>query len=134
MRRPGLIVALAAGLSIGAAFPAHAKLTLTRPARYDTKDGPSNWYTVKITFMTGDEMQTATDRWGRYNYFTRYAVIFWGPGQATVIDLGGGGFCGPTFDSMCFIGIEGMARSESGEDQEGRTWHICIEPNFAGQC
>ena len=67
-------------------------------------------YHVTAISTTGSKLNLAT-RSFNYNSLSSYIVIFWAPGQATVIEMTPP-FFGPTFVSSF------------GIDQEGRSWTV----------
>ena len=67
-------------------------------------------YHVNAISTTGSELNQATNSFN-YNMLSHYIVIFWGPGQASVIEMAGV-FYGP------------MYIASEGTDQEGRSWEI----------
>jgi hypothetical protein len=67
-------------------------------------------YHVTANVMYGSELNGATNSLN-YNMASRYVVIFWAQGQASVIDMG----------SIFMPGI-----SNPGWDQEGRAWSISM--------
>lgn len=103
-------------------FKAEAKYTQTCQARYMTQDGWSKKYTVDITFLSGSELNNATNSY-RYSSYSVYAIIFWGPGQASVIKLSSYLYCGSEVDKNC---ITSTFSDLKGRDQDGDEWKICV--------
>jgi len=97
-----------------------ARYVQTAKVRYDTRVGTSDWYKVDVNFVTGGELNTATNSI-RYQSWSSYAVIFWAQGQASVIKLKNIYGCSSEFSEAC-LPILGKMR---GEDQEDREWEIC---------
>lgn len=118
MRRTLLALSLWAVVS----GPAYASYVQTSKVRYETNSGRSQWYEVDVTFVTGNELNTATRSY-RFAGFDKYAVIFWGEGQATIIKLGGFFVCGMTFERSCLPSFGNMR----GLDQQERSWEICTQ-------
>lgn len=90
--------------------------------RYETSDGWSDYYTVEVRFLTGEELNAATETY-RYRTYSTYAVIFWGKGEASVIKLNGYFSCGSEVDRSCIVNTY---RNLSGQDQEERRWEVCV--------
>jgi hypothetical protein len=103
-------------------FKAEAKYTQTCVARYMTQEGWSKKYTVDVTFISGSELNEATNSF-KYSSFSVYAVIFWGEGQATVIKLSTFLSCGTTVDKNCITNTIGDLK---GKDQDDDEWKICV--------
>lgn len=102
-------------------FNANAKYRQVCNAQYMTQNGWSKIYQVEVTFMTGYEMNTATNSY-RYNTSSVYATIFWGEGQASVIKLSSFLICGLETDRSCIQNAMGYLK---GGDQDGDAWRIC---------
>jgi len=107
-----------------ALLPVCAEARIRQPAqvRYDTSEGQSEWYKVDVIFITGSELNSATNSI-RYSMFKNYAVIFWAKDEASVIRLDEPTLigCGMTFESSC-LPLFGKMK---GPDQQGRTWEVC---------
>lgn len=99
---------------------AAAEHTQTSKVRYEKQYGNSDWYDVDVHFYTGQELNSATKSFN-YEAFGKYAVVFWGEDQATVIELDTFLTCGSKFTSSC---LSSLGRME-GTDQEGRVWEVC---------
>lgn len=108
-------------LFLGLSSPAEAHLRKPAQVRYATKEGPSDWYRVEVNFLTGRELGKATGKPFTYSMFKNYAVIFWGPNQATVIELSTFMFCSGDFHQGC---LPLFGRLE-GNDQDGDQWEMC---------
>lgn len=113
-----LLIAL---LSLLWVSPANAEYTQTAKVRYQTNYSYSQWYTVDVTFVTGSELNRATSSF-RYGGFEKYAVVFWGPGEASVIELDGFFVCSFEFTRSC---LSTITSRHKGVDQEGRQWEVC---------
>ena len=100
----------------------YAKCTRTANVKYMTKTGWSKLYTVNVTFLTGSELNRAT---GTYNYnsYSKYATIFWGENQASVIELSSVILSG--FEIEC-QDIDNTLMDLEGKDQDGDNWNICL--------
>jgi hypothetical protein len=109
-------------LAIFLCFKSEAKYTQTCVARYMTQEGWSKKYTVDITFMSGTELNEATNSF-KYSSFSVYAIIFWGEGQATVIKVSTFLSCGTAVDHNC---ISNAFSDIKGKDQDGDEWKICV--------
>jgi hypothetical protein len=99
-----------------------AKYVQTCEAKYMTKDGWSKKYTVDVTFISGSELNTATNSY-KYSSYSVYAIIFWGAGQATVIKVSNYLSCGTEVDKSCITNIYGDIK---GKDQDEDEWKICV--------
>ena len=108
-------------MTITFAFSAEAKYIQTCAARYMTQDGWSKKYTVDVTFISGTELNEATQSY-KYSSYSVYAVIFWGEGKATVIKLTSYFSCGTEVDKSCITNVIGDIK---GRDQDGDEWKIC---------
>jgi hypothetical protein len=62
-----------------------------------TKEGWSKKYTVDVTFISGSELNEATNSF-KYSSFSIYAVIFWSQEQVTLIKLSSFLTCGTEVD------------------------------------
>jgi len=77
-------------------------------AKYQKEYGWSHGYKVNAQILSGYELNTATTLFN-YNALSKYVVIFWDQGEASVIEL--------DFPFLTAIG-------GSGKDQQGRKWNI----------
>jgi len=118
MKKLTLILTIALFLN----FKAEAKYTQTCVVRYMTQEGWSKKYTVDVTFISGSELNEATNSF-KYSSFSVYAVIFWGEGQASVIKLSTFLSCGTTVDKNC---ITNTISDLKGKDQDDVEWKICV--------
>ena len=98
-----------------------AKYRQACTVQYMADYGWSKKYQVEVTFMTGYELNTATNSY-RYNSNSVYAIIFWGQGQASVIKLSSYLICGFETDKSCITNAIGNLK---GVDQDGDEWKIC---------
>ena len=119
MTRWALSVALML-MAAWAGAPAEAKVTTTAKVRYETQAGTSNWYEMEVHFLSGPELNSATKSY-RYSYTDKYAVIFFGQGEAAVIELESLFGCYGDFSVSCFPSFGNI----EGEDQDGTEWEIC---------
>ncbi|MFO1349122.1 MAG: hypothetical protein U1F12_11150 [Pseudomonadales bacterium] len=92
------------------AFNASAGQRVEICATYMQKYGWSKIYTVEANLMLGNELNVATQTFD-YQPYSKYVVIFWAQGQASIIEL-----------SMPYLN----AFPSVGEDQQGRTWKVAI--------
>ncbi|MCG2611816.1 hypothetical protein LZZ90_09900 [Flavobacterium sp. SM15] len=99
-----------------------AKYTQTCTVKYMTQDGWSKKYVVDVNFLTGSELNDATNSY-KYSSYSTYAVIFWGEGQASVIKLTSYTGCGYEVDKSC---ITNTYTDLKGKDQEDTEWKICV--------
>lgn len=101
---------------------AEAKYVQTCEAKYMTEGGWSKKYTVEVTFLSGTELNTATNSY-KYSSYTVYAIIFWSKGQATVIKVSSYLSCGIEVDKSCITNTYGDIK---GKDQDEDEWNICV--------
>ncbi len=99
---------------------AHAELRAPFKVRYSTDNGWSSWVETDVTFVTGQELNTATASF-KYSGFASYAVIFFSQNQAAVIKSCGYSMCSSDFDTSCLPLIVNF----KGTDEGGREWEIC---------
>jgi len=99
-----------------------AKYTQTCEVRYETESGWSKSYTVEVSFLTGSELNTATNTFN-YSSFSTYAVVFWSQGEAAVIKLSTMLLCGSEVDKSCITNTFGDLK---GTDQDGDDWKVCV--------
>lgn len=102
---------------------AQAVYVQTCKVKYETQDGWSDYYTVEVKFLSGQELNKATKTYD-YSTYSKYAVIFWGEGKASVIELDGYFSCGTEVERDC---IADKTSNLDGEDQEERKWEICVK-------
>ena len=67
-------------------FESEAKCRRGAKVKYQTQNGWSKLYTVETIFLTGYELNTATNSIN-YSAYSVYAVIFWDQDEASVIKL-----------------------------------------------
>lgn len=80
--------------------------------KYETQNGWSNGYSVEATLIGGSELNQKVGSYTRFSAFATYAVIFWGEGQASILELPGLSFGKlPIFESDV-------------NDEEGKRWRI----------
>jgi hypothetical protein len=103
-------------------FSVQAKYTRTVKVKYQKQYGWSKLYTVDVTFMTGYEMNQATRTYD-YNMYSVYGVIFWGDGQASIIQLSSYLICGTVVTRNC---IDNSIYDLQGNDQDGTKWNFCL--------
>jgi hypothetical protein len=112
------IVLLVIIFSIGQSY---AKYVQTCDVKYKRDYGWSDYYTVDVTFMSGSELNSATNSYN-YRRYKTYAIIFWGDDQASVIQLSSYTGCGSEVSQSC---ITNKVSNLEGEDQKGVGWEIC---------
>ena len=101
---------------------AQARYIQTVQARYKTELGRSPWYTVDMTFMTGNELNMTTGTL-KYSVLSGgYGIVFWKENQASVIEIDDILACGLYATRVC---IAEHVLNLTGTDQEGRKWEIC---------
>ena len=80
----------------------------------------SDWFDVRVTFVTGAELNTAT-RTTTHSEGDRYAIVYWAADQASVVKLVSAVPCGANFERSC-LPLSGQMR---GNDGQGRSWEVC---------
>ncbi len=90
-------------------------------AKYMRQSGWSEYYTVEVNFLTGSELNKATQSFD-YDGFATYGVIFWDEGEASVIKISSFLSCGMEVTERC---ITGAILNLDGKDQQGVKWEIC---------
>jgi hypothetical protein len=103
--------------------PLLAKYTQTCKVKYKANYGWSDYYTVDVNFLSGYELNKATKSWD-YSSYSTYAVVFWGDGEASVIELSSYTGCGREVTQRC---ITNKYSNLEGEDQQGRGWEVCAK-------
>lgn len=103
-------------------FYAEAKHNQTCVVKYKTQEGWSKKYTVEVTFLSGLELNNATNSY-KYSSYALYAVIFWQQDQASVIKISNLLTCGETVEKDC---ISNVILDLNGVDQDGDVWNICV--------
>jgi hypothetical protein len=99
-----------------------AKCRRVATVKYQQQYGWSKKYEVEVTFMTGMELNQATNSFN-YSVYSVYAIIFWGEGQASVIKLTSYLLCGYEVTCDC---IGNSIYNLQGYDQDGDKWNICL--------
>lgn len=97
---------------LSACFGAQAAERAEACIKYEKEHGWSKSYTVQATVIEGSELNQKVGSYTRFKSFSTYAVVFWGEGQATVLEL-------PSLS----MGSLPMFEIEV-KDQEGRHWKI----------
>ncbi len=96
---------------ISLATSASAKESITVCAKEQTSSGSwSQSYKVSATYLSGSELNTATKSFN-YSPISKYVVIFWDAGQASVIEL-----------DMPWLNTFSVGKS--GKDQNKRPWDV----------
>jgi hypothetical protein len=78
---------------------------------------------MEVTLVRGAELNKATRTYD-YSHYGNFGVLFFGPGQAAVIELENliiG--CPLEFTTTCLPRIGNL----TGEDQDGTRWEICTQ-------
>lgn len=99
-----------------------ARYVQTCDVKYMTQDGWSKKYTVDVTFLSGSELNTATNSY-KYSSYSVYAIIFWGEGKATIIKVSNYLYCATEVDKSC---IANTYSDIKGKDQNEDEWKICV--------
>lgn len=100
----------------------NAKCRRIATVKYQQEYGWSKKYTVEVNFMTGMELNKATQSY-KYDSYKVYAIIFWGEGQATVIKLTNNLPSG--YEVECSL-IDNITFDLQGYDQDDDKWNICL--------
>jgi hypothetical protein len=101
-------------------FESNAKFIQTIELRYQTTQGWSKYYTVDATFMTGFELNRATNTYD-YNSYLTYCIVWWGSGQCSLIALDYV-TCGYEASPTCLSYYYGL----NGKDQDNTKWDLCL--------
>jgi hypothetical protein len=80
--------------------------------KYEKEDGWSKAYAVEATVIEGSELNQKVGSYTRFKSYSTYAVIFWGEGEATIMQL-------PAMSMGSLPMFE-----QKVEDQEGRQWKV----------
>lgn len=80
--------------------------------KYEKEYGWSKGYAVEATILEGSELNEKVGSYTRFKSFATYAVIFWGEGEATILQL-------PAMSMGSLPIFEGQVT-----DQEGKRWKI----------
>ena len=99
-----------------------AKYRQTCEVHYKTNNSWSKKYTVEVTFMTGFELNQATNSF-KYNSNSIYAIIFWDKNEASVIKISTILICGYETTKSC---ITNTYSALTGTDQDDDEWKICV--------
>jgi hypothetical protein len=91
--------------------------------KYEQGYGWSKKYNVNVTFMTGSQLNDATQTFN-YSSYKNYALIFWGNGGTTIIKLSTILFCGYEITCDC---INNVILDLEGYDQDGDKWKLCVK-------
>jgi hypothetical protein len=100
-----------------------AKYVQTCKVKYETQQGWSDYYTVDVTFLSGTELNNATNSYN-YSSYSTYAVVFWGEGKASIIEIESYTGCGSEVTQSC---ISNAYSNYEGEDQRGIKWEVCTK-------
>ena len=122
MNRKYILVFIVFSVLFSLSIETEAKCRKDAKVKYQAEYGWSKLYTVEVTFMTGYELNTATNTFN-YSAYSVYAIIFWAQNEATVIKLNTFLLCGSEVTCDC---IENMLLDMQGYDQKGDKWNICI--------
>lgn len=103
---------LVALIALHACFDAMAAARADACLKYATEVGWSKGYAVEATVIEGSDLNARVGGSTRFRPFATYAVVFWGEGQATILEL-------PPLS----MGSLPMFESDV-QDQNGRSWKI----------
>ena len=99
-----------------------AKYRQTCEIKYKKNSDWSKKYKVEVTFMSGYELNQATNSF-KYDSYSVYGIVFWDRDEATVIKINTILVCGTEVDKSC---ITNTYIPLSGSDQDGDEWKICV--------
>lgn len=122
MKINNIILILVLTITVFSAEELESKCRRDAKVKYMTEYGWSKLYDVEVIFMTGYELNTATNTFN-YNAYAVYGVIFWAQNQATVIKLSTILLCGSEVTCDC---VENSLVNLTGYDQDGDKWSICL--------
>lgn len=108
-------------LLVSISITAQAKYIQTCKVKYKTNYSWSEYYTVEVTFMSGNELNRATKTYD-YEGYSTYGIVFWSKEQVSIIKISSYTGCGTEANQNC---IANKISNLEGEDQEGRDWEIC---------
>ena len=104
---------------------ASAEVTLPAQCRYRREDySQSQWYRLSVSFATGYELNQATHTLS-YQVFRSYAVIWFGQGEAAILQIQQLLVTGMEFDESA-LEFYRYGMKLSGYDKAGRYWEICL--------
>jgi hypothetical protein len=114
-----IILALA-GVTL--ASPVLGKVSLEAECRYYKSEyETSPWYTLQVDLMTGGELNSATQSYS-YNSYSDYAVIWFGKGEAAIVEIENYLMTGSQFSVQDL----GTTTTLEGTDEQGVRWEICL--------
>lgn len=124
-------LALALCAAVALAGAAQARETEQLKARYETRDGPSEWVLTDVSFLTGGELNTLTSTFD-YDQFSVYGVVFFASHEAAVIRMESNFQVCTTASRQCVWGINSPSfNTLSGTDKGGRNWEFCGPQNYS---
>lgn len=97
-----------------------ARYIQTSNVKFKTNNGYSKYYTVDVTFYTGNELNNITKTYN-YSAYDKYATIFWSQDQVSVIKITSYLTCSSEFNKSCISDFNNM----QGIDQNNVYWEIC---------
>ena len=100
----------------------YAKHTKRCKAKYETQSGWSKYYDVEVIFLSGSELNTATNSYS-YSAYNMYAVIFWSESEASVIKTTHSFKSGEVISFT--VTNAAMLGNIKGTEQDGDKWEIC---------
>ena len=100
----------------------YSKCRRIAEVKYQTESGWSKKYQIEVTFISGSELNDATNSY-KFSSSSNYVVIFWEEGKATIIKLSTSLLCGFNISCDC---IDNSITDFKGYDQDGDLWNICI--------
>jgi hypothetical protein len=118
-----IFVLIALFFSISGLSYGNAQCQRVATVKYEQQNGWSKKYNVNVTFMTGSQLNKATNSLN-FSSFNNYALIFWGNGGTTIIKLSTTLFCGYEITCDC---INNVILDLEGYDQDGDKWKLCVK-------
>ena len=97
-----------------------ARYIQTSNIRFKTNNGYSKYYTMDVTFYSGNELNNITKTYN-YDNYGKYATVFWGQEQVSIIKITSFLTCSSNFTKSCLNDLSNM----QGIDQNNVYWEIC---------
>ena len=97
-----------------------ARYIQTSNIRFKSNNGYSKYYTVDVTFYSGNELNNITKTYN-YDNYGKYATVFWSQEQVSIIKITSFLTCSSNFTKSCLNDLSNM----QGIDQNNVYWEIC---------
>lgn len=101
---------------------AQARYIQTSNIRFKSNNGYSQYYTVDVTFYTGNELNNITKTYN-YDSYGKYATVFWSQEQVLLIKITSFLTCSSSFTKSCLNDYSNM----QGIDSNNIHWEICTK-------